>query len=94
MGKSQIRVSIVVSISACHADDPGSIPGRGTFGAPIIRDCLVRRLYRRIDPPKLVFQARLAQSVERQALNLMVVGSSPTVGVCCFKDDRRPAFVD
>ena len=24
-----IRVSIVVSISACHADDPGSIPGRG-----------------------------------------------------------------
>ena len=27
-----------------------------------------------------LFQARLAQSVERQALNLMVVGSSPTVG--------------
>ena len=26
-----IRVSIVVSISACHADDPGSIPGRGMF---------------------------------------------------------------
>ena len=26
--------------------------------------------------------ARLAQSVERQALNLMVVGSSPTVGAC------------
>ena len=26
-----LRVSIVVSISACHADDPGSIPGRGTF---------------------------------------------------------------
>ena len=25
----QIRGSIVVSISACHADDPGSIPGRG-----------------------------------------------------------------
>ena len=28
----------------------------------------------------LDLQARLAQSVERQALNLMVVGSSPTVG--------------
>ena len=28
------------------------------------------------------FVACLAQSVERQALNLMVVGSSPTVGVC------------
>ena len=27
----QVRVSIVVSISACHADDPGSIPGRGIF---------------------------------------------------------------
>ena len=25
----EIRGSIVVSISACHADDPGSIPGRG-----------------------------------------------------------------
>ena len=22
---------MVVSISACHADDPGSIPGRGVF---------------------------------------------------------------
>ena len=26
--------------------------------------------------------ARLAQSAERKALNLVVVGSSPTVGVC------------
>ena len=29
--KCQFRDSIVVSISACHADDPGSIPGRGVF---------------------------------------------------------------
>ena len=28
-GNTQIRGSIVVSISACHAEDPGSIPGRG-----------------------------------------------------------------
>ena len=36
-------------------------------------------------------RARLAQSVERQALNLMVVGSSPTVGaVLCFR--LRVAF--
>ena len=28
---SVLRDSIVVSISACHADDPGSIPGRGVF---------------------------------------------------------------
>ena len=27
----QIRGSIVVSISACHAEDPGSIPGRGVL---------------------------------------------------------------
>ena len=26
---NNIRGSIVVSISACHAEDPGSIPGRG-----------------------------------------------------------------
>ena len=31
------------------------------------------------EPP--VKTARLAQSVERKALNLVVVGSSPTVGV-------------
>ena len=29
----------------------------------------------------MIAQARLAQSVERKALNLVVVGSSPTVGV-------------
>ena len=27
----QILGSIVVSISACHAEDPGSIPGRGAL---------------------------------------------------------------
>ncbi len=29
-------------------------------------------------------QARLAQSAERKALNLVVVGSSPTVGACVY----------
>ncbi|KAF8113706.1 hypothetical protein N665_0046s0055, partial [Sinapis alba] len=33
---------------------------------------------------KLSQQARLAQLVERKALNLVVVGSSPTVGACFF----------
>ena len=28
---SAVRVSIVASISACHAEDPGSIPGLGVF---------------------------------------------------------------
>ena len=29
--KFQFRDSIMVSISACHAEDPDSIPGRGSF---------------------------------------------------------------
>ena len=32
-----------------------------------------------------LIKARLAQSVERKALNLVVVGSSPTVGVSCYR---------
>ena len=28
---THLRGSIVVSISACHAEDPGSIPGRGVL---------------------------------------------------------------
>ena len=39
--------------------------------------------------------ARLAQSVERKALNLVVVGSSPTVGACTLggfkKEDNKEA---
>ena len=35
-----------------------------------------------LSSPDTQNQACLAQSVERQALNLMVVGSSPTVGEC------------
>jgi hypothetical protein len=40
--------------------------------------------YRPNIPAGELFFARLAQSVERQALNLVVVGSSPTVGVNDF----------
>ncbi|CAD5167645.1 unnamed protein product [Musa acuminata subsp. malaccensis] len=29
--KQRSRCSIVVSIPACHAGDPGSIPGNGVF---------------------------------------------------------------
>ena len=32
----QIRDSIVVSISACHAEDPGSIPGRGVLNTKFV----------------------------------------------------------
>ena len=34
------------------------------------------------------FMARLAQSAERKALNLVVVGSSPTVGVSVYAGGR------
>ena len=40
-------------------------------------------------PMKLCSKARLAQSAERKALNLVVVGSSPTVGVCPNGDQRK-----
>ena len=42
-----------------------------------------------------VTKARLAQLVERKALNLVVVGSSPTVGVFCLGkiiNVRNPSF--
>ena len=39
----EIRGSIVVSISACHADDPGSIPGRGdSYALNAWATCLLR----------------------------------------------------
>jgi hypothetical protein len=37
-------------------------------------------------------EAGLAQSVERQALNLMVEGSSPSFGVFCFVLSDLEAF--
>ena len=40
LGKHVFRDSIVVSISACHADDPGSIPGRGVIESAIHQNFL------------------------------------------------------
>ena len=42
-----IRGSIVASISACHAEDPGSIPGRGVaylHHALVLFECLRRAM--------------------------------------------------
>ena len=36
--------------------------------------------------------ARLAQSVERKTLNLVVVGSSPTVGIFCLHTAIKKKF--
>ena len=39
----RIRGSIVVSTSACHAEDPGSIPGRGGVNtAPLVIEQIQR----------------------------------------------------
>ena len=49
----QIRDSIVVSISACHAEDPGSIPGRGVsfFFSDLVSSRLVLDV---LDPLRVV----------------------------------------
>ena len=49
--------------------------------APLARACIFRFASVLIDGAGLLSTARLAQSAERKALNLVVVGSSPTVGV-------------
>ena len=53
----EFRGSIVVSISACHAEDPGSIPGRGVFrfwraATPALdaHTCLRAARWRRVRP--------------------------------------------
>ena len=56
------------------------VAGKGGCDVRMKWQCAVERR------GKFVAQARLAQSVERQALNLMVVGSSPTVGA--FNEGR------
>ena len=44
----QIRGSIVVSIPACHAGDPGSIPGRGVFRSALCAHILQAKAKSRI----------------------------------------------
>jgi hypothetical protein len=76
---SAIRDSIGVSISACHAEDPGSIPGRGVFLFPPSED--------RRDRDSLggtVARALLAQWLERAAVNRKVTGSIPVGSVFQF----------
>ena len=48
-----IRGSIVVSISARHAEDPGSIPGRGAFLAVLEPSCVRKKNAHPKKNPKL-----------------------------------------
>ena len=65
----------MVSISACHADDPGSIPGRGVF----FLDEFPLWIVAGAAPP--VTEAVIAQLGERQTEDLEVLGSIPSPGI-------------
>ena len=63
--RGHLRDSIVVSISACHVEDPGSIPGRGAYlftpphtppplPSPVTAFCLLRQQKRAQPTPDLV----------------------------------------
>ena len=68
-----MRDSILFIISACKVEDMIQFP----FDALHSVRCEEHHMV----PLSSIFTtARLAQSVERKALNLVVVGSSPTVG--------------
>ena len=71
---------------------PGSIPGTAPYLHCKPGVITPLRLHQ---APSSVFcyYARLAQSVEREALNLMVVGSSPTVGVIFAKQPTHPVTI-
>ena len=60
------RDSIVVSISACHADDPGSIPGRGAFEKPSNFNQ---------SPQKILYINMLPRGLEPRTLRLLAVRS-------------------
>ena len=89
---ASVRVGVVGNISACHADAPGSIPGHGAFlrvAAAFFKNAAARSKFffagcgicLGAGCANAARSSRLAQLVERKTLNLVVVGSSPTVGV-------------
>ena len=69
------RDSIVVSISACHADDPGSIPGRGVFVRRRIGKSFFRMVCR---TSGTVREGPVAQWIRHRSTEPEIVGSSPT----------------
>ena len=87
----QIRDSIVVSISACHADDPGSIPGRGVLLSSAASRLFVPRspLTERY-PASVQANGQCSLAVERLLRKQKVAGSIPVVGF--FHCSPRWAF--
>ena len=74
-GLKQIRCSIVVSISACHAEDPGSIPGGGVLPFGIHTQVLIPRS-RTIEPKPNLQKARPRPNTPKQCRN--EVNTSPS----------------
>ena len=65
---SKILGSIVVSISACHVEDPGSIPGRGAFFFFVFIDYFfflpTEFSVKRFSPPTLHIQQIVLQLIQ------------------------------
>ena len=72
----------MVSISACHADDPGSIPGRGVL--KLSETVATRWSAKQTN----IFVAAIAQLGERQTEDLEVPGSIPGLGTLSFALQR------
>ena len=72
--RSVLRDSIVVSISACHADDPGSIPGRGVLCAIKLSHADLLRAFAFL----FFYQGPVAQWIRHRSTEPEIVGSSPT----------------
>ena len=75
----------MVSISACHADDPGSIPGRGVLLSSAASRLFVPRspLTERY-PAAVQANGQCSLAVERLLRKQKVAGSIPVVGFFAF----------
>ena len=86
---NKVRGGIVVSISACHAEDPGSIPGRGVL-AHILRNLLFQRMV-----SKLILSSDSKDwfSHERCAISMLQSyrgqGLSEALGAGYFVDQQK-----
>ena len=76
------------SLLRTHASDCANTPALERF----VRSQIASAQCARTAPPRVVRTSRLAQLVERKTLNLVVVGSSPTVGAF-FRVFPRFVFV-
>ena len=65
------------SISACHADDPGSIPGRGVFSIYVVRDVHIYA----VRDVQIYCNGDLAQMVERSLSMREALGSMPRFSI-------------